>query len=103
FYKYYEDEIDLIPRAVRASARDDIIAFIAGLVDADGAIGRTKSDYTVILAQQHERFSRHVQDVGWAVGLAFGMSHNTVGENWQRARKSMYLMTLSAASDPDAV
>jgi hypothetical protein len=40
------------------------------------------------------RFAKHVQDIGWAVGLAFGMSHNTLGYNHQ-ARKSMYLATLS--------
>lgn len=101
-YKYHAEAIDLIPQIVRRSAREDIIAFIAGLLDADGAITRG-GDKSVILTQSDYRFSRHVQDVGWAVGVAFGMSHNTCGENWQQGRKSMYLLTMSAASSEEAV
>jgi intein/homing endonuclease len=101
-YKYHEDEIDIIPEIVRRSSREDILAFIAGLIDADGAIAR-QADKTVVLAAADEAFARHVQDVGWAVGACFGWSHNTVGENWQVGRKSMYLLTLSSASTEEAI
>ncbi len=101
-FKYFAEEIDLIPQAVRRSSQSDIIAFIAGLIDADGAIVR-QADKSVTLAQKDYRFSRHVQDVAWSVGLALGMSHNTVGSNWQKQRKSMYLLTLSAATDKQSL
>ncbi|XKH60750.1 hypothetical protein LG290_02930 [Halomonas sediminis] len=101
-FKYHADEIDLIPQVVRASAQEDIIAFLAGLIDADGSISRQK-DKTVSLAAAQESFARHVQNIGWAVGVAFGLSHNTVGENWQQVRKSMFLMTISSATRPEAI
>ncbi|MFW3617116.1 hypothetical protein, partial [Billgrantia antri] len=101
-FKYHADEIDQIPLVVRASSKEDIIAFLTGLMDADGAIARQK-DKTVILAAAQESFARHVQNIGWAVGVAFGMSHNTVGKNWQQVRKSMFLMTMSAAARPEVI
>lgn len=101
-FKYHSDKIDLIPQVVRASSTEDIIAFLAGLIDADGAIARN-TDKSVILASAQYDFARHVQRVGWAVGVAFGLSHNTCGKNWQPERKSIYLMTVSSASSPEAV
>jgi hypothetical protein len=101
-FKYDADKIDLIPPVVRFSSRDDIIAFIAGLIDADGTVSiQRERKRQLVVASADERFSRHLQDVAWAVGLGFGMSHNTVGQNLQM-RKSMYLMSLSGYATEDA-
>ncbi len=102
-FKYHAAVVDLIPRVIRESSQEDILAFIAGLIDADGAVGLGKTDKTVTFTQADYRFARHVQDVAWTVGLAFGMSHNTVGENWQRKRKSMYLLTMSAVTKQEVI
>ena len=99
--KYDSEQLELIPRVIRESSRDDIIAFIAGLVDSDGCISTTKDKRQVILTSADERFSRHVQDVAWSVGLGFGMSHNSLGQNLQK-RKSMYLSTLSGYATEEA-
>lgn len=102
-YKYHADTIDIIPRVVRESAQEDILAFLAGLLDSDGAINVTSRDKTVTFTQADYRLSRHVQDVAWAVGIALGMSHNTVGESFNKAGRSMYLLTGSTASSLGAL
>lgn len=95
-YKYHADEIDRIPRIVRGSSRDHIIAFVAGLLDADGAIARTPRDKTYMITTASESFAKHLQDVCWSVGLCIGRSLNSKGSNWQQPRKSMWLMTGAA-------
>jgi len=102
-FKYYADRIDLIPRCIRASRRDDIIAFMAGLLDSDGWVGTqsNKNGYTLILTTSDPLFAQHLQDVAWAVGLGFGRSLNSKGNNLQK-KKQMYLLTLGRYVDPDA-
>jgi hypothetical protein len=101
-FKYDTDGLEFIPRVVRASSRDDIIAFMAGLLDADGCVSTCKErKRQVMLTSADGRFARHFQDVSWSVGLGFGMSHNTLGQNLQK-RKSMYISTLSGYADADA-
>jgi hypothetical protein len=103
FYKYDGDKIAAIPKAVRYSSWRHIIAFIAGLVDADAGIGRSCTHDTVTLAQsgKNQVFTRHLQDVALAVGLVFGHSENTKGDNFQK-KKSIILMSLAGASIPRA-
>jgi intein/homing endonuclease len=102
-FKYYADRIDLIPRCVRASSRDDIIAFIAGLLDSDGWVGTqsNKNGYTLTITTSDPFFAQHLQDVAWAVGLGLGRSLNSKGNNLQK-EKQMYLLTLGRYVDPDA-
>ena len=55
-----------------------------------------------MVSSADRRFIKHVQDVGWSIGLAFGMSHNQLGQNLQM-RKSMYLSTLTVHTLPSAL
>lgn len=91
-FKYYSNSLDLIPTAVRASGQEEVIAFIAGLLDADGgAYGPSqKTKFTVCTSDAD--FARHLQSVCWSVGLGVGRSHNTEGQNFQ-VRKSMWILT----------
>ncbi len=102
-FKYYADRIDVIPTCVRASARADIIAFLAGLLDSDGWVGThsNKRGFTLTLTTADTFFAQHVQDVAWAVGLGFGRSLNSAGKNFQK-QKRMYLLTLGRAVQKDA-
>lgn len=96
-WKYFSDSIDLIPEVVRRSSWIDIVAFIAGMFDADGHISHGKLTFSSAC----ELFSRHFQHVSWSVGLCFGISHNTKGENLQPT-KSMYLLSLGVGTDKEA-
>ena len=94
-FKYSADRIDVIPRCVRASSREDIIAFISGLLDSDGWVGKKSNNngYTLTLTTADGFFAKHLQDVAWAVGLGFGRSQNTKGQSFQK-QKDMHLLTL---------
>ncbi len=93
-WKYYAQGLDLIPKVVRASSQESIIAFLAGLIDADGCVTARATKQTIILASADKDFSRHVQDVALSVGLVLGRSHNTKGKNLQK-QKSIWLMTMA--------
>lgn len=94
-WKYDTDgNIDLIPECVRRSSTESIIAFIAGLIDADGClVNRRGVERTITLSAADSQFARHVQDVSAAVGILFGRSHNVSGSNFQKV-KSIFLMTM---------
>lgn len=94
-FKYYLNRIDIIPRCVRSSSYKDIIAFIAGLIDSDGWVGKhsNKKGYTLILTASDGFFAQHIQDIAWSVGLGFGRSLNSRGGSF-RKKKEMYLLTL---------
>jgi ribonucleotide reductase class II len=83
---------DLIPKCVRASSHEDVIAFLAGLNDADGCIARRASDQYVIISMAGSHFAKHVQNVALAVGIVFSRSHNTKGKNLQ-PEKSMWSLS----------
>lgn len=102
-FKYYADRLDIIPKCVRASSRDDIISFIAGLVDSDGWVGKksNQNGYTLTLTSADEFFAQHIQDITWTVGLGFGRSLNAGGKNFQK-EKRMYLMALGRYVLPDS-
>lgn len=92
FFKYTErGEIAEIPLRVREASKESILAFFAGLFDADGHFKNGKASLTTA----DPKFSKHVQDIAWAVGLCLGRSHNTKGGNLQPT-KSMWLMAVSA-------
>lgn len=99
-WKYFANELDLIPQVVRSSSHEHILAFLAGLIDADGHVAARKHENVIVLASAHARFARHVQDVALAVGVTFSRSHNT-GEGNLQGDKSMWLMTLAPESSPE--
>lgn len=86
-----------IPKKIRESSQESIIAFLAGLFDADGWYKNGKG----ILSTSYDAFSEHIQHVGWTVGICFGRSLNTKGQNLQ-AVKHMWLMAISAHTTNDA-
>lgn len=91
-FKYYNDKLSFIPKVVRQGSAEVIIAFIAGLIDADGCVSARERSNVVVLSTADEEFARHVQDISLAVGIVFSRSHNTQGYNLQK-RKSMWLLT----------
>jgi len=102
-WKYFAGSIDIIPKCVRQSSKDDILAFIAGLVDSDGwsnvyADGVGKASITT----SSKLFAEHLQSVCWSVGVAAGCSFNSMGSNLQQ-RKEMYLLSFSSACLEDTM
>ena len=94
-----------IPRIVRESSVETLLAFFAGITDADGCVSVARHNgrphgRSIIVSNAHEAFSRHFQEVALAVGLNFGRSHNTKGEHLQGA-KSMWLLGLGPWSVPE--
>ena len=83
---------DLVPKCVRASGHEDIIAFLAGLCDSDGCIGRRHNDQYAILTMAGKMFAKHIQDVALTVGIVFSRSLNSAGENFQQ-EKSMWSLS----------
>jgi intein/homing endonuclease len=100
-FKYDADQLDLIPEVVRGSGCESIIAFVAGLLDADGSAGLSGKWGKAVVTTADERFARHLQDVCWAVGLCFGRSHQTQGSGFQK-KKSMWHLTSSAVMNSEA-
>lgn len=99
FWKYREDGgPNPIPLKIRESSSASILAFMAGLFDADGCWNKSSRG---TLSNADAVFSKHIQDVAWAVGLAYSRSHNTKGTNFQ-ASKSIWLMNISAHTTCDA-
>lgn len=97
----YEDResLEMLPLAVRASTREHIIAFIAGMFDADGhAHTASSGQMRAIFSNSKDQFSASFQHVALAVGLLFGRSLNTHGDNLQD-KKHMWLSSLSPKSD----
>jgi intein/homing endonuclease len=99
--------LDLIPEIVRRSASEDIVAFIAGLLDSDGWVGLAgpKSSLKTLLTTADQAFAKHVQHVALAVGLVFGRSvqqpETQSAGRW--GRRPHVNMALSGHSTPTAV
>ena len=100
-FKYYAETIDLIPRVVRASSQEDIIAFVAGLVDSDGGAYGDIGKIKFMTCTKDADFARHLQRVCWAIGLAVGRSLNDEGDNYQ-LKKEMWFLTSNHFVDPKA-
>lgn len=100
-FKYDADRLDLIPHAVRVSGSEVIIAFVAGLLDADGSVGAWGRWGKAVITTADARFAQHLQDVCWAVGLCFGRGHQTKGKSLQSC-KSMWHLTSAAVMDTGA-
>jgi ribonucleoside-triphosphate reductase len=100
-WKYFGDNIDVIPEAVRTSSREDVLAFLAGLLDADGCASLSTSGGKAIWTTADRAFASHVQHVAWSVGLGLGKSVQTHGQSFQGERE-MYHLTLGTRVDPAA-
>jgi len=87
-----ESHTDLtkLPERVRRSSKESIIAFIAGLSDADGCF----ANKSFCIDNKSEFFMRHLQEVGEAVGLCFGLSINKQRLN-SHSKKPIYKLHLS--------
>jgi len=101
-YKYATEDkkLNIIPKVIRESSKESIIAFFAGLIDADGCVHLPKNDHVkrLTLAQSYKKsITRHLQEIGMAVGLYFSHSFNTKGKNKQ-AIKDIVLMYLTSDS-----
>jgi adenosylcobalamin-dependent ribonucleoside-triphosphate reductase len=103
-WKYYADGLDIIPKIVRSSSRETIIAFIAGLVDSDGWVGYSRKEQqvkTVVLSSAYDLFAEHLQHVALSVGLCIGRSLNSKGDNLQE-QKHIWLMGFNQYSDSES-
>lgn len=92
--------LDRIPVSIRMSSRDSILGFFAGLIDTDGCI---RSNGTLSIDMACEAFIRNAQQIGEAVGLVFGVYHNTQGENLQETKNMWGLSLSKCASSPDSI
>ena len=104
-WKYFAEKIDIIPYCIRASSRNDILAFFAGLLDADGWSNIEKDSGGVgraTITTASKTFAEHIQSVGWSVGVTLSSSLNSCGENLQKT-KEMYLMALNSGCDSFAM
>ena len=98
-YKYENEKDFFIPRIIRESSKNDIIAFISGIVDSDGCVfvDKTYKQNRLILTTASDFFSNHLQHICLSVGLAFGRSLNKQGNNLQKT-KHIWLMQLSLSN-----
>jgi len=88
-----------IPKAIRESSKDAILAFIAGYADTDGCF---HSDTFCIDSASRSMMSS-LQIVGEAVGLSFGLIHNTKGTNFQNEKNIFKCHMSKAFSTEEAI
>lgn len=97
------ESLEMMPLAVRRSSREDIIAFIAGMFDADGHSHTNSTGQTrAIFSNSKDGFSASFQHIALSVGLVFGRSLSTHGENFQN-KKHIYMCALSPKSEDSAL
>jgi len=97
--KYDEQgNISVIPRIVRESSKENILAFISGLIDSDGCVFVRDGDVGICISTAYDNFAKNIQEVGFSVGLCFGRSLNTEGENKQEI-KHIWNLTLNSHTD----
>jgi len=87
------EEFDRIPLVIRKSSYKTILAFIAGYADNDGCF----SAKTFCIDSHNEVFIRHLQEVGEAVGLSFGVSINKARGEGSFSQNYMYKAHCSRA------
>lgn len=97
----FDKSVMQVPRKIRESSRESIIAFIAGLIDSDGCISGTESAKYIITTAD-DAFAKQLHDVCWAVGLGTGRSLNTQGSNFQE-EKHIWHLTSGAIQGGGAV
>jgi len=75
-YDLSTEELDLIPYVVRSSSREHVIAFIAGMIDAEGGFYRVGERTTVQITNSDTRLAKHMQHVSSSVGILLSRSVN---------------------------
>lgn len=94
--KYDEKGDMIIPKVIRMSSVESIIGFITGYADNDGCF----MSKTFCIDTSRLKFARHLQEVGEAVGLCFGLSVNSTearANNGCFSLHEMYKLYLSRA------
>jgi len=91
-----------IPRKIRESSRESVVAFFAGLLDSDGCISTTNNVSRFMFTTAYDGFAKQLQDVAWSVGLGIGRSLNSKGKNFQES-KHMWLLSGTAIQDPTSI
>lgn len=86
------DYLERIPKEIRISSYRSVVAFIAGLSDADGCYYAN----SMCIDNKSEKFIRHLQEIGEAVGISFGFSINSSRNNSYN-KKPLYKIHLSRA------
>jgi intein/homing endonuclease len=84
-----DKESNRIPLAIRTSSREAILSFFVGYADNDGHFAA--KSFSIDTAK--EEWARHLQEVGEAVGLVFGLSINKARDN-SFSGKPMYKLYL---------
>lgn len=89
-----------IPRMVRESSRESVIAFLAGYLDSCGYVSTKGDSSKFTLNSPYDDFAKNLQDVAWAVGLGIGRAHS--GKSVQHNR-DMWVLTSTAVQDDESV
>lgn len=98
----FNKEKMLIPRKIRESSKESIIAFYAGLLDSDGCISYQNEKAKFIFTTAYDDFAKQLQNVAWAVGLGVGRSLNKEGENFQN-NKNIWMLTSCSYQDKKSI
>lgn len=91
-WKYYKEEIDILPKAIRCSSKSTILAFIAGLIDSDGSVYKSNNLYQFQISTAYDMFANHLQHICWSVGIGIGKSLQTKGKSYQNKRHLYHLV-----------
>lgn len=102
-FKYFGDDhqIDLIPAVVRSSSHEDQLAFLAGLIDADGCVAARPTENVVVLSTADEAFAKHVQHVALALGIVFSRNRITGHGEGRFSRKALWNLVLMKMTVPE--
>lgn len=98
-HKYNDNGDMIIPKVIRTSSRESLLAFIVGYADNDGCFAN--KSFSIDTSQ--ENFARHLQEVAETVGLSLGFSVNSQRSN-SFSKKPMYKTHMSRAfSQPETI
>lgn len=92
-WKYYLDDLDIIPVSVRSASQESVIAFFAGMCDSDGWVGSPTNKGKFIITTSSELFARNLIFVGTSIGLNISKSKNVKFGEGKFGSKPMYLMS----------
>jgi len=96
--KEYNYTLGIIPKVIRQSSVNDIINFIIGYADNDGCFHSN----SFCIDSINEPLMRHIQEVGEAVGISFGISINSKRNSF--GTNPVYKLHLSRSfSNEDAI
>lgn len=107
--KYKDDKtLQNIPKCIRTSTKENILSFLAGLLDSDGCVSicynkkNDKKSIGISFCSSYDTLAKNIQEVGFSVGLCIGRSLNCKGENLQH-EKHIWLLSLNCNTDPKSL